>query len=174
MSVSVEISIESPAWAATPDLAALAGRAVAAAADAAGAAHGADTEVSCLFTDDAAMRVLNARWRGVDAPTNVLSFPAAAGSPAFAAPLLGDIVLAFETIAREASRDGKVFDHHLFHLIVHGALHLFGHDHLGEAEAEAMERLETRVMTRLGMPDPHEGFGGDAILRTAPEGDGAR
>ena len=82
-----------------------------------------------MLTDDAAIRALNKRWRGIDKPTNVLSFPAQA-APGGSEPLhLGDIAIAFETTAREAERENKPFAHHLAHLAVHGYLHLLGHDH---------------------------------------------
>jgi probable rRNA maturation factor len=114
-----------------------------------------ECELSVLFTDDAHIADLNARWRGKDKPTNVLSFPAATVAGAAVPPVLGDIVLASETIAAEAAMDEKPFDHHLTHLIVHGLLHLFGHDHEEEDAAEAMEALERRVLLRLAIPDPY-------------------
>jgi len=113
-------------------------------------------ELSLLFTDDAHIRVLNRDWRGKDKPTNVLSFPAfqiAPGDPV--PPMLGDIALAFETVRDEARLEDKPFDHHLSHLIVHGLLHLLGHDHEDEEEAEAMEALERAVLARLAIPDPY-------------------
>ncbi len=106
-----------------------------------------------MLTDDSAIRVLNRKWRGIDAPTNVLSFPAEipAGAPA----LLGDIVLAYETVAREARRDGKSFAHHVAHLAVHGFLHLCGYDHERDSDAEIMEQLERTILRRLDIPDPY-------------------
>jgi probable rRNA maturation factor len=111
-------------------------------------------EVAVLLADDAAVRVLNRDWRRIDKPTNVLSFPAPPGS-AQMPPLLGDIVIAYETTAREAEAEGKPFPHHLAHLAVHGFLHLLGYDHDSEEAAEAMERLEARILQRLSVPDPH-------------------
>ncbi len=112
-------------------------------------------EMAVVLTDDTAMRALNKRWRGKDKPTNVLSFPAQTTLGA-AAPHLGDIVIAFEITALEAEREGKPFAHHLSHLAVHGYLHLLGHDHETDREAEAMERLETKILARIGIPDPYE------------------
>jgi probable rRNA maturation factor len=99
------------------------------------------------------MRALNRIWRGVDKATNVLSFPTkrAAEGP----PLLGDIVLAYDTIAREARRQRKPFAHHVAHLAVHGFLHLLGYDHEQHADAEAMEQAERDILRRLAIPDPY-------------------
>ena len=110
-------------------------------------------ELAVVLTDDAAIRTLNRTWRGKDEATNVLSFPAQSppGTPA----LLGDIVIAYETTAREAQAEGKPFRHHLAHLAVHGYLHLAGHDHEADAEAEAMESLEIAVLARLKVPNPY-------------------
>ncbi len=110
-------------------------------------------ELAVVLTDDAAIRALNRTWRGKDEATNVLSFPAQSppGTPA----LLGDIVIAYETTAREAQAEGKPFRHHLAHLAVHGYLHLAGHDHEADAEAEAMESLEIAVLARLKVPNPY-------------------
>lgn len=105
------------------------------------------------LADDALARDLNRRFRGKDKPTNVLSFPS--GEEATPGVPLGDIVVARETVEREATLDGKPFDHHLMHLVVHGMLHLLGYDHESEAEAEAMERLETAALAELGLPDPY-------------------
>ena len=106
-----------------------------------------------MLTDDSAIRLLNRDWRGTDAATNVLSFPArnGGGEP----PLIGDIVLAYETIAREARDEGKPFDHHVAHLTVHGFLHLIGYDHQRSKDAGEMERLERKILRRLAIPDPY-------------------
>ena len=123
-----------------------------------------DAEVSVLFADDAFVRGLNARWRGQDKPTNVLSFPAApdAGPGPRA---LGDIVLAYETVAREALEAGKPFDHHAAHLLVHGFLHLLGFDHETDAEAAVMEACETRILETLDIPDPYAEYTGSTQNR---------
>jgi len=114
--------------------------------------------VDVTLADDAAQRALNRTWRGKDAPTNVLAFPAA--DPAHPAPtgaplLLGDVVLAFETVTREAAEQGKPLGDHLRHLVVHGVLHLLGDDHVEPAEAEAMEAREIAILAELGVPNPY-------------------
>ncbi|MCA0424194.1 MAG: rRNA maturation RNase YbeY [Proteobacteria bacterium] len=113
-------------------------------------------EVSVLLTGDAEVRKLNARWRGKDAPTNVLSFPAAEGARLITSPVIGDIALAYETCHREAMAEGKTMQDHAVHLVVHGALHLVGFDHETDAEAEAMEALERQILAGLGIADPYE------------------
>lgn len=109
-----------------------------------------------LFTDNEAVRALNAQWRGKDNPTNVLSFPAEPmqGLPDEAQPL-GDLALAFETTAREASEKQISLNDHVCHLMVHGLLHLLGYDHIDDADAEVMEALEREVLEHLGVADPY-------------------
>ena len=113
-------------------------------------------EISLVFTGDDDIRTVNEAWRGQDKPTNVLSFPAfpllPGGRPG---PMLGDIVLAEETLRREALDLAIAFDDHLTHLLVHGFLHLFGYDHMTEEEAAVMEGLETRILAELGLADPY-------------------
>jgi probable rRNA maturation factor len=111
-------------------------------------------ELAVVLTDDSAIRLLNRAWRGVDAPTNVLSFPTkrAGNDP----PLIGDIVLAYETIAGEARAEHKPFAHHVAHLAVHGFLHLLGYDHVRDEDAELMEQVELDVLRRLAIPDPYK------------------
>lgn len=111
-----------------------------------------EAELAIVLADDSAIRQLNRVWRGVDAATNVLAFPARRIG---GEPLIGDIVLAYETIAEEAGAQGKPFTHHVAHLAVHGFLHLLGYDHVRDADAEAMERLEREVMRRLAIPNPY-------------------
>jgi len=115
-------------------------------------------ELSLVFTDDASIREINAEWRSQDKATNVLSFPAfplePGGKPG---PMLGDIIIARETVEREAIDLEKSFDDHLTHLMVHGFLHLFGYDHMNNSEAERMEGLETRILASLGLSDPYAG-----------------
>ncbi len=116
----------------------------------------APPELSLVFTDDSSIRAINAEWRGQDKPTNVLSFPAFPVEPGdMPGPMLGDIIMAHETLAREAVELGKPFDDHLTHLLVHGFLHLFGYDHMETDEAEEMEGLETRILSELGLSDPY-------------------
>ena len=115
-------------------------------------------ELSIVLADDAEQRRLNREFRGHDRPTNVLSFGTA--EPGLRAPpdaplLLGDVVLAFETVAREAAAQHKPLVDHLRHLVVHGVLHLLGHDHEAADAAAAMETLERSVLAKLGVPDPY-------------------
>ena len=115
----------------------------------------AEPEVSLVFADDARIRGLNRQYRGKDRPTNVLSFPAASLGSGRLGPPLGDIVLARETIAAEATAEGLDFADHLTHLIIHGFLHLVGYDHETDDEAAVMEQLETAILGRLGIADPY-------------------
>jgi probable rRNA maturation factor len=149
---SIDIQIQSPLWDAQPLAAQTVRDAIAAAA---ATLSTADNEVSILLTDDKAIRLLNREWRGIDKPTNVLSFPAATTKASVRMPLFGDIVMAYETLKRECDDEDRIFLHHLAHLTVHGFLHLIGYDHQVEAQAEEMEGLESKIMTRLQMPDPH-------------------
>jgi len=111
------------------------------------------SEVSVVLTDDAAVAKLNCHWRGIDKPTNVLSFSAAnaQGAP----PFLGDIAIPYETLKRECKEEQRLFLHHLAHLAVHGFLHLIGYDHQTDADAAAMEGLETKIMLLMNLPDPY-------------------
>jgi probable rRNA maturation factor len=152
--IDIDISAEAGDWAAEETLRQTAARAVEAALAELGLAG--DSELSLLFTDDAHIRVLNREWRGKDKPTNVLSFPAFDVAPGDPLPaMLGDIVLAHETVSSEAVLEHKPFDHHVTHLVVHGLLHLLGYDHETDEEAEEMEGLERRVLERLAIPDPY-------------------
>lgn len=154
--MQIDVAVEAGAWPGEEALLALARRAVDAVFAEIGQAAPEEAELSLLFTDDAHIRVLNRDWRAKDRPTNVLSFPAFAVAPGDPVPpMLGDVALAFETIRSEAELDGKPFDHHLTHLVVHGVLHLLGHDHEEDGEAEAMEALERAILARLAIPDPY-------------------
>jgi probable rRNA maturation factor len=149
--LTIDILVQSPLWQREPEAEATVTRAISAAASRLSTSGG---EVAIVLTDDSAIRTLNRDWRGFDKPTNVLSFPAAkTGNQAPA--MLGDIVIAYETLARESSDEGKPFSHHLAHLAVHGFLHLAGHDHDNDRDADAMERLEAEILSRLGVPDPY-------------------
>ncbi|WP_332696057.1 rRNA maturation RNase YbeY [Bosea sp. (in: a-proteobacteria)] len=117
----------------------------------------AGAELSLLLTDDKRIRAVNREWRGFDKPTNVLSFPAAPPERIAMSPVLGDIVLAFETLVREAEAEEKSLGDHLSHLVIHGLLHLLGEDHETEAEAQRMEAMETAALARLGIADPYAG-----------------
>jgi probable rRNA maturation factor len=150
--LAVDIVAESPLWKAQRGADAMLRRALAAAA----ALVPSDGELAVVLTDDAAIRALNRDWRGRDAATNVLSFPAKRARSDRRAPrLLGDIVIAYETVAREATGEGKPFMHHLAHLAVHGFLHLVGYDHEANKDADAMEGLEIAILARLDLPDPY-------------------
>jgi probable rRNA maturation factor len=150
---SIDVVIDSARWRRVPRAATVVRRAIGAAAP----ARARNAELSVILTSDRAIRTLNRRWRGRDKPTNVLSFPAPAPGkrPRGAPRHLGDIVLAYETVAREARAEGKALDHHIAHLALHGFLHLLGYDHESHGQAEAMERRERRILARLGVPDPY-------------------
>lgn len=151
--IDIALAVEAGEWPAEARLEQMVRAAVGAACADQGL-HGA-SELSVVFTDDAAIRELNAGWRGKDKPTNVLSFPAFPEGWSALPPMLGDIVLAAETVTREAADESKPFENHLTHLIVHGFLHLVGHDHEDDAEAEAMEAAERRILAALAIPDPY-------------------
>ena len=108
-----------------------------------------------FLADDEQLRALNARWRGIDKPTNVLSFPAVSPDRIATSSGLGDIALAFETLAREADEAGIALKDRYRHLVAHGFLHLIGYDHQTDEEAERMETLEKRVLARFGVADPY-------------------
>ncbi len=154
--IDIDILVETDGWADESELRTLAERAIAAAWQILDGGSQPDSELSLVFTDDAAIRELNNDWRDKDKPTNVLSFPAfpikTGQKPG---PMLGDIVIARETVEREAIDEQKPFDHHLTHLIVHGFLHLLGYDHIVESEAEEMEGLERKILAHLAIPDPY-------------------
>jgi probable rRNA maturation factor len=148
--LQVDVLVDSDHWREPAKARSIARRAIAQAVD---TASTTGTELAIVLTDDSAIRQLNRLWRGVDAATNVLSFPSkqTADEPAH----LGDIVLAYETIALEASAEGKPFAHHLAHLVVHGFLHLIGYDHENDVDAEAMEQTERKILRHLNIPDPY-------------------
>lgn len=116
-----------------------------------------ETEISVHLCDDAEMSSLNKTYRGKDGSTNVLSFaPVDVGDAPDGEHLLGDIVLAYETLVREAAEQGKAFEAHLAHLLVHGLLHLLGHDHQNDAEATIMETQEISLLADLGFANPYQ------------------
>lgn len=172
LEVAVAIDIEDPEWLdAVPEAEALVETATLAALKEGlgrGSPHLEPTdelitgsvEVSLVLTDERTVWELNRAHRGQDKPTNVLSFATLddpeAPEPAEGQPLLlGDVVLSFDTCADEAEAAGKELADHLAHLVVHGVLHLLGHDHQDDGEAATMEALESHLMTQLGRPDPH-------------------
>lgn len=157
----MELEIDIEDWPAG-DWEALAARAAQAAGEGEPLLANPRLAVSLLFTSDDEVHTLNREWRQRDKPTNVLSFPmlereeledlAPDGPP----ELLGDIALAYATCAREAQEKGITLEAHAAHLIVHGLLHLAGHDHVdSDEQAEAMEGLETRILAKLGIADPY-------------------
>ncbi|MBB5754038.1 rRNA maturation RNase YbeY [Prosthecomicrobium pneumaticum] len=153
--IAIDVIVEAGDWPEEETLCALVERAVDVAIDVAGVRLAQGAELAVLFTDDAHIARLNADWRDKPKPTNVLSFPATPAGSARLGPLVGDIVLAGETIRAEAGDQGVSFEAHLTHLVVHGFLHLAGHDHIEDDEAERMERLETAILARLGIADPY-------------------
>ncbi|MFI5012918.1 MAG: rRNA maturation RNase YbeY [Hyphomicrobiales bacterium] len=162
----LDIVVASPLWARAPRARQAVRRAVAALAahrPLVAAMRQAD-EVCVTLTDDASISALNRRWRDKNAPTNVLSFPAPPHPVSEAPCFLGDLVLAFETIEREAKAQGKSIDDHTAHLVVHGLLHLLGYDHASDSEAEGMETLETAILSTIGIADPYAAgaFSGEA------------
>lgn len=162
----VELRVAHAAWrTALPELRRRAVRAVEAALAVAEPASGGPAgELALILTDDAAMRALNRAWRGKDKSTNVLAFAAqeragGAWATAGAGPqprLLGDVVLAYGTVVREAEAGGLTFSDHMSHLIVHGVLHLFGYDHQRPRQARVMETLEARALATLDIANPYE------------------
>jgi probable rRNA maturation factor len=153
-----EVLVVADCWQTEPDAEAVIHRAINAAAEIADADVG-EAELAVMLTDDAGIRTLNSNWRGIDKPTNVLSFPALQPTGAGASPdvprMLGDIAIAYETTRKEADDEQKPFDHHLSHLAIHAFLHLIGYDHEKDGEAEAMEALERQILAQLGIPDPY-------------------
>ena len=150
--LAIEIARNDEGW---PDhLEARAEEAVRAALKASKAKVTGAAEVSIVLTDDAEQRELNRQWRGIDKSTNVLSFPQIAPFGPVSG-LVGDIILARETLEREATEMGVSFDDHFTHLVVHGFLHLLGYDHIQDDEALVMEGLETKILATLGVADPY-------------------
>ncbi|MCE1235288.1 MAG: rRNA maturation RNase YbeY [Hyphomicrobiales bacterium] len=154
--IAVDIAVEAEAWGEEARWRPLAERVAAAVAARPELIVPEAAELSLVLTDDARIRILNRDWRGFDKPTNVLSFPAADADEEEPGPLLGDVVVARETTEREATEEGKAFEDHLAHLLVHGLLHLFGFDHETDAEAEEMEALEVEILAGLGVADPYD------------------
>lgn len=177
--VKLEIAVRSARWRKQRTAQSVVRKAVLAAAK---AASTAPAELAIVLSHDSAIKALNRDWRGKNTATNVLSFPAAPAGPSPKAkkiskktskksakkssqkppdksrppiPYIGDIVIAYQTTAREAAAEGKPFSHHLAHLAVHGFLHLLGHDHENDRDAEKMESLERRILRRLAVPDPY-------------------
>jgi probable rRNA maturation factor len=147
----LEVLVESPLWAGADAAQDLMCRALKEAART--LAPQATAELCVVLTDDAAIRSLNRAWRGIDAATNVLAFPAKPSAPAVAH--FGDIVIAYETTQAEAAAAARPLGDHVAHLAVHGFLHLLGYDHQADEEASQMEQLERMLLARLGIGDPY-------------------
>jgi probable rRNA maturation factor len=147
--------VECDAWNQHEGFEALASEVIAAAVAATNIKLAKGAEVSLLLCDDARIRDINHEWRGLDKPTNVLSFPAAPRAMLAKSPAVGDIAIAYETVARETVAEGKTFRDHYMHMVLHGFLHLLGYDHETDAEAEEMEALEISVLSALGVADPY-------------------
>lgn len=153
--IAVEATVEAGAWGEEARWRPLVERVAAAIAARPELIVPEEAELSLLLTDDAHIRVLNKQWRDQDKPTNVLSFPSADEDDDEPGPLIGDVIVAHETTAREAAEEGKSFEDHFTHLLVHGLLHLFGYDHIEDDEAEEMEAFETEILAGLGVADPY-------------------
>jgi probable rRNA maturation factor len=153
ISLDIDVVHDGGDWTSVADAERLVRAAAAALAAETGLSSG---EICVALSADAEVAELNATYRGKPAATNVLSFPAVPLVPVDGEPrFLGDVVLALETMQREAADLGLAVAHHLQHLVVHGMLHLLGYDHQTDAEAEAMEALEVRILARLGIADPY-------------------
>lgn len=150
--LNIEISRNAEGWPEALD--ARADEAVRAALAQSAAEIAGAAEVSIVLTNDAEQRILNRDWRGIDKTTNVLSFPQIEPFGPVSG-LLGDIILARETLEREATEQDTSFDDHFTHLVVHGFLHLLGYDHVDDDEALVMEGLETQILASLGVADPY-------------------
>jgi probable rRNA maturation factor len=155
---ATEVLVVADCWQTEPEAETVIHRAIEVAAEIADADVG-EAELAVMLTDDSGIRTLNNNWRGIDKPTNVLSFPALQPTgligPGEGPRMLGDIAIAYETTRKEADDEQKPFDHHLSHLAVHGFLHLVGYDHEKDDDAEAMEALEREILAQLGIPDPY-------------------
>ena len=145
--IELDLIIEDDTWSAIPDVEGVCQTAFRAGAE----VEPATGLVSLLLTDNAALQALNLQFRGKDKPTDVLSFPA----DPMDRPLLGDIAIASGVAGSDADAQGKALAHHLTHLLIHGYLHLLGHDHETASEAETMERLEIKALASLGIDNPY-------------------
>ena len=152
INLSVDLRIADPRWdEALPNFDVLAERAL----EHGAAVVGIDGEVSVLAADATEMQALNSRWRGLDKPTDVLSFPSAGPEIPGQPRHLGDIAVGFETALRDAKAMNRPFEAHISHLLIHGFLHLIGYDHIDQRDAAVMEPLEAKILAGLGWPDPY-------------------
>ena len=145
--IDIDVRVDEARWEALPELETIIRGALVAGAEIAGRSG----NVSLLLTDDDALQALNRDFRGKDTPTDVLSFPASEMEK----PFLGDIAIAYGVAAGDAQAQGKELAGHLSHLLIHGLLHLVGHDHENDTEATKMEALEIKALASLGLPDPY-------------------
>ncbi len=149
--LSIDLRIADPRWEGLGDVEALAAHVLGLAS----ARMETSGEIAILLTDDAEMHALNKQWRGIDKPTDVLSFPSdqpeIPGQPQY----LGDVAVGYETALRDAEAMHRPFDGHISHLLVHGFLHLLGYDHIEAQDAKIMEPLEADILAGLGWPDPY-------------------
>jgi probable rRNA maturation factor len=155
MTLCLDIRATSALWRTLPRARALARATITACIAESNFADWARIDVSLCLTDDDEVQALNARWRGIDKPTNVLSFPSSLVDQFGETRMVGDIALAYETVAREAQEEGASLADHYCHLVAHGFLHLIGYDHQTDEEAGRMEGLERRVLAKLGIGDPY-------------------
>lgn len=158
MQIEIIVSTISQAWRTGPaDVEALVERAARAALSHVVPQAERMAELGVRLSDDDEIRMLNNQYRGMDKPTNVLSFPGdnELSDPALPPALLGDVVLAHGVVCREAHEQGKSLSDHVSHLTVHGVLHLLGYDHELDHEAEAMETAERHILSTLGIADPY-------------------
>lgn len=155
MNPSIDVIIASPSWERLGNIEQIAEDAIHAVLVETATKILPHAEISLLFCDDAAIKKLNKTWRAKNKATNVLSFPSP--GPVARRMMIGDIAIAFETTHAEALAEGKALQAHVTHLVVHGFLHLLGHDHEQASEAEIMENMERRVLARLGVADPFAG-----------------
>lgn len=155
MSVSVDITIEGNDWKSFPDAEAIVKRALKAVSD---EYKPGKVVYSVLLSDDQKVRDLNRVWRNKDKFTNVLAFPTPDKTKA-GEGLIGDLAFSYGVIQREAAKQNKTPQHHLAHLVVHGALHLFGLDHQRDADTDFMETREREILARIGVPDPYAAGG---------------
>lgn len=148
----VDLRVEEDSWSQTlSDCQAVVEKAL----DAAAQKIGESGLVEVLLTNDMEMKSLNAKWRGKDKPTDVLSFPSDGASMPGMQTFLGDIALGLDVAKADADKIGRDFEVHVMHLLVHGFLHLLGYDHISEEEAKQMEGLEAQILAPLGLPDPY-------------------
>ncbi len=153
--VSLDLQSEDDGWLAVENIESLCERAVFQASMEAQPKPMQGAELSILLTNNTKIRVLNKQWRGIDKPTNVLSFPAVLPEKIAKSPILGDIALAFETIELEAQTDQKSMNNHITHLVIHGFLHILGYDHETEKDAALMEALEISILEKLNIANPY-------------------